>query len=155
MPEFRYQEIGEVKNVVDQFVTKTLPIKDWTHSAHLTVGLWYVSKYGKQETSSQMPNLIRKYNESIGNVNDETSGYHETITQFWIWLLDCYWHQVQGKMSLLNACNHFLISPFGNPMSFLKFYSKQLIFSTEARQNYVEPDLYPLDSTMIGTPYVN
>ena len=149
MIQSAYQELEEIKTLVDQFVTKTLAAKAWTHNAHLTVGLWYVSKYGRQEASIQMPNLIRKYNESLGNVNSDTSGYHETITQYWVWLLDCYWQQVQEKMSLVNACNFLLSSSYGNPSSFLTFYSKSLIFSTEARLTFVEPDLRQLDSRLL------
>ena len=150
MIESEYQELEEIKTLVDQFVTKTLPAKAWTHNAHLTVGLWYVSKFGKQETASQMPNLIRKYNESLGNVNSDTTGYHETITQYWIWLLDCYWQQVREKMSLVNACNYLISSSFGNPSSFLTFYSKPIIFSIDARTTFIEPDLQPLDSRLLG-----
>ena len=31
-----------------------------------------------------LPDLIRRYNESVGGVNSDTEGYHETITQVFI-----------------------------------------------------------------------
>jgi len=149
MIQSEYKELEEIKTLVDQFVTKTLPAKAWTHHTHLTVGLWYVSKFGKQEASGQMPNLIKKYNEAIGKKNNDVSGYHETITQYWIWLLDCYWQQVHEKMSLVNACNYLITSSFGNPTSYFTFYSKEKIFSVEARERFIEPDLQSLDSRFL------
>ncbi|WP_221392611.1 hypothetical protein [Dyadobacter sp. NIV53] len=104
-----------------------------------------MAKYGREETSIQIPKLIRKYNEIVGTENTETSGFHETITQFWIWLLDCYWQQVRQKMSLLNACNYLVTSPFADQEAFFKFYSKPFLFSTEARRENLLPDIQPLD----------
>ena len=150
MTESRYYKEVEMKSLVNKFVCGTLPAKEWTHTAHLTVGLWFVAHYGRQEASVQLPKLIRKYNEIVGTENTETSGYHETITQFWIWLLDCYWQQVRQKMSVFNACNYLITSPFGDPSAFLKFYSKPFIFSKEARKENVSPDIQPLDSRLIG-----
>ena len=149
-----YPELVQMKALIDRFVCGTLPAKEWTHEAHLTVGLWFVAHYGREEASVQMPKLIKKHNDISGTENSDTSGYHETITQFWIWQLDCYWQQVKQKMSILNACNYLINSSFGDPSSFLKFYSKSLIFSLEARKENILPDIRPLDSRLIGDPGV-
>lgn len=145
-----YLDISDIKSLVDKFVSKTLPEEEWTHFAHLTVGLWFVANFGLEETSVLMPTYIAEYNKSLGNENTDFSGYHETITQFWIWLLDCYWKKVQNEKSLLNAANDLTNSPYGDPSNFLKFYSRELIFSVEARRQFVRPDLRDLDFLLVG-----
>ena len=146
----QYLNISDIKSLVDKFLSKTLPDDEWTHFAHLTVGLWFVSNHGLEETSVLMPTYIAEYNESLGKENTDFSGYHETITQFWIWLLDCYWKEVKKEKSLLNAANDLANSPYGEPSNFLKFYSRGLIFSVEARKGFVKPDLGDLDFRLIG-----
>jgi len=60
-----------------------------------------------------------------------------------------YWKKVGDKKTLLKAVNNLHESPYGNPTNFLKFYSKDLIFSTQARRTFVEPDLKEFDLTEI------
>ncbi|MEO6686539.1 MAG: hypothetical protein ABIN24_11265 [Dyadobacter sp.] len=145
-----YPNISAIKSLVDQFVSKTLPEEAWTHFAHLTVGLWFVSNHGLEEASALMPTYIAEYNKSLGKENTDFSGYHETITQFWIWVLDCYWKEVQKEKSLLNAANDLANNSCGEPANFLKFYSRELIFSVEARKKFLKPDLRDLDFLLIG-----
>ncbi|GLU56581.1 hypothetical protein [Dyadobacter frigoris] len=145
----QYPDISDIKSLVDKFVSKTLPEEKWTHFAHLTVGLWFISNYGLQETSVLMPAYIADYNESLGKENTDFSGYHETITQFWIWLLDRYWKQVKEEKTLLHAVNDLTNSPYGDPSNFLKFYSRELIFSVEARRKFLKPDIHHFDFQLI------
>lgn len=144
-----YLNISDIKSLVDKFLSKMLPEEEWTHFAHLTVGLWFVSNHGLEETSVLMPTYIAEYNESLGKENTDFSGYHETITQFWIWLLDCYWKDVQKEKTLLIATNDLANGPYGDPSGFLTFYSRELIFSVEARRAFVKPDLQDLDFQLI------
>ncbi|MDQ8755017.1 hypothetical protein RCO27_02140 [Sphingosinicella sp. LHD-64] len=59
----------------------TLPKAEWTHEAHLSTCAWLVLERPDIVPERDLPHLIRRYNESVGGVNDETQGYHETITQ--------------------------------------------------------------------------
>jgi len=96
-----------------------------------------------------MRECISSYNEAVGGINSDTSGYHETITRFWIWLLDAYWQTVDDKNDLPSACNTLLTSPLGDKEVFFKFYTRDLLFSKEARKEYVAPDLGPFDLKLI------
>ena len=145
-----YKNLAEIDVLISRFSDKSLPVEEWTHVAHLTVGLWFVCEYGQAETAQKMPNCIYMYNNSVGTKNTDTSGYHETITQFWIWLLDAYWQRVRNKMTFLEACNHLFTSPFSERTAFLKFYSEDLIFSVKARKEYVSPDIQPLNADLIA-----
>ena len=58
-----------------------LPREEWTHAAHFAAALWLMRYRPELEPAAVMPGLIRAINESVGGVNDDTAGYHETITQ--------------------------------------------------------------------------
>ena len=66
--------------VAARFAALTLPKHEWTHAAHLTVGVWHVDRYGAADALTRLRAGIRRLNESHGNVNTPASGYHETIT---------------------------------------------------------------------------
>ena len=61
-----------------------LPKAEWTHEAHLATCAWLILERREIAPEQDLPDLIRRYNESVGGVNDETQGYHETITQVFI-----------------------------------------------------------------------
>ncbi|WP_394993495.1 hypothetical protein [Emticicia sp.] len=46
--------------------------------------LWHVANFDYDEALAQMQVGIRTYNEASGGTNTDSSGYHETITVFWI-----------------------------------------------------------------------
>lgn len=144
-----YQDLDEIQALIDKFLNKTLPLSEWTHAAHLTVGLYFVAKHGPVKAMDMMRDCIVAYNTTVGTVNSDSSGYHETITQFWIWLLTAYWQKVQDKDELVNACNSLLNSSFSDKDVFFKFYSRELLFSKVARRNFVPPDAAQLNIALI------
>jgi hypothetical protein len=44
-----YQTIEEIENLVTSFNHCTLARSKWNHAAHLTVTLWYLTCYEKQQ----------------------------------------------------------------------------------------------------------
>jgi hypothetical protein len=40
---------AELEDLVRRFAERSLPKAEWTHAAHLAVGLWHVSRYGRDE----------------------------------------------------------------------------------------------------------
>src|ERR1700722_15119873 len=66
------------------FESGTLPKERWTHAAHLLTGACYVHAYGEAAATDRMPERASPYNIAVGGQNTPTSGYHETITVFWI-----------------------------------------------------------------------
>jgi hypothetical protein len=144
-----YLNLHAIETLVNRFLDKSLPKEEWTHNAHLTTGLYFVAKHGPAAAMETMREGISAYNEAVGGINSDTSGYHETITQFWIWLLNVYWERVAGKEDLIKACNEFLNSNLAVRDIFLKFYSRELLFSKEARKGFVSPDLAGFYTTII------
>ena len=60
---------------------------EWTHHAHLRVGLWHLLHYPPGEALDRLRDGIRLYNLATGGANTDTSGYHESITRFYVWVI--------------------------------------------------------------------
>ena len=84
--------------------------------------------------------MIRRYNESVGGVNDDMQGYHETITQVFIRAVRGHVAATEG-LALHERVNALLLSPEGRRDWPLRFYSRERLFSSQARLGWVEPDL--------------
>ncbi len=90
-----------------------------------------------------MPEFIRAYNEATGGANTETSGYHETITQASLRAARAF-RVERAHLALFEVCNALMASPLGKSDWILAYWSRQRLFSVEARRAWVEPDLEPL-----------
>ncbi|MBC7913450.1 MAG: hypothetical protein H7Y07_04935 [Pyrinomonadaceae bacterium] len=134
-----YTSLSEIESIVDQFSNHTLPADQWTHQAHLTVALWHLFNYTTEEATCYLRSRIISYNQSQGKRNSPTEGYHETMTLFWIKVIDNYLKET--TYNLLESCNSFLETEFSKGNYVFSFYSKDLILSTKARAFWTEPDL--------------
>ena len=122
-----------------------LPKAEWTHEAHTRRPAPGSSSSGADILPERdLPDLIRRYNESVGGVNDETQGYHETITQVFIRGVRLSLRRSEGEGGLADRVNALLRSPQGRREWPLRFYSRERLFSVEARLGWVEPDLSAL-----------
>ncbi|MFD2521114.1 hypothetical protein [Emticicia soli] len=140
----------EFNHIVEGFRARTLPAKEWTHEAHLITGLWHVAELGYENALAEMRLNIPVYNESTGGMNTDSSGYHDTITVFWLWLLNEFWEKYSvGARSFEQVCNQFLQSKYADRTNAFIFYSKDYLFTTKARLANVEPDIQPLDFSKI------
>jgi hypothetical protein len=134
---------AEIVHLGEGLIACGLTREEWTHEAHLAACLYILSERGDLVAERDLPGLIRRFNESVGGVNDATQGYHETITQCFISGVRAYLARA-GKGRLAERVNGLLLSPEGKRDWPLHFYSRELLFSTAARLGRVEPDLAPL-----------
>ena len=134
-----YSSENEIEYLFEKFSDRTLPKEQWTHEAHLTVALYYLFHHSREEAACFLRSGIITYNHSLGNQNTSSNGYHETITLFWIYVIDNFVQQ-HPALSLLELCNLFLQSPFAARDYPFQFYSKELLMSTAARGYWTEPD---------------
>lgn len=142
-PEFDY--------IINGFTDKSLPAEDWTHEAHMITGLWYTSKLGYQQSLDFMRENIIKYVEARGKENTDSSGYHESITIFWMWLLDSFWNRYSANnTNFESVCNKLLNSKYTDQGIMLQFYNRETLFSKEARLSFIEPDIQPFDFEKIA-----
>ena len=133
-----YKTDEEVKKLVRAFEARTLSKDEWTHAAHLTVGLYYCLHCPFALAVNWMRDGIHWLNDAHGTSNTETSGYHETLTVFWLLTIE----EFVGKTNcggLAELANRLIESCDAKLP--LRFYSRDLLFSAEARARYVDPDL--------------
>ncbi len=135
-----YKTDEEVNLLLKAFEERTLSKAEWTHAAHLVVGLYYCYHNPLGVAKNLMSDGIYWLNDTHGTANTETSGYHETITVFWLRTVVNYLEKT-GRQHGLAVLANGLIAFCSDPKLPLKYYSRERLFSVEARLNYVEPDL--------------
>ena len=135
----KYSSLAEIGNIVNAFQHGRISREEWTHRAYLTVALSYCVHFPLDAATSRMREGILRLNEINGVANTATSGYHETMTVFWISTVKGF-VKTSTERDIVTQANE-LIAAFGDPRLPLKFYSRKLLFSPEARARYVRPDL--------------
>ena len=135
-----------------RFTALTLPKDEWTHAAHLTVGAWHVDRHGPVEALTLLRDGIRRLNESHGNANTATDGYHETITAAYVALLAAYLEACPSGLPLDACVVRLLAGPLASRDMLFTFYSRERLQSVEARAGWVEPDLAPLRLETVLVP---
>lgn len=140
-----FSDDASVVAIGEGLLARTLPRSDWTHEAHLAACLWIVRERPDIVPTQDLGNIIASYNVSIGGINDDSQGYHETITQTYIAAVKAHLAEVGRQVSLHEVVNSLLLSHRGRRDLPLRFYSKELLFSVAARRGIVEPDLCNLD----------
>lgn len=129
--------------VGEGLLSRTLPRAEWTHEAHLAATLYLLTRRPEIDLHADLPAIIRGYNAAVDGVNDDRQGYHDTVTK--AYLAGTRWLVVEsGHRGLLEMVNALLVSPVGSRNWPLRFYSRERLFSIEARRTFVEPDLLPL-----------
>ena len=129
-----------IRRIGEGMLACTLPKPEWTHEAHIAATCWLILERPDIIAERDLPDLIRRYNESVGGVNSDSEGYHETITQVFIRTLRLVLTGGAGQ-PLFERVNAILLSPQGRRDWPLRFYSRERLFSKEARLEWVEPDL--------------
>jgi hypothetical protein len=134
---------GSVRRIGQGLLDCVLAKSEWTHEAHLAACAWILLERPDLLPERDLPGLIRRFNESVGGVNSDTEGYHETITQLSIGAVRAALSRSEGR-SLSKRVNALLEAPEGRRDWPLRFYSRDLLFSRKARLAWCEPDLSPL-----------
>jgi len=134
---------AEVARLAERLLDHSLPKAEWTHAAHLAATLRLV-RTRDAGLERDMPGIIQTYNVAVGGVNDDTSGYHETITQAYLTAIRAFVATLPPGMGDGEAAARLLASPMGDKAWPLTFWSRERLFSVQARRGWVEPDLRTL-----------
>lgn len=136
-----YADDHAIERVALGMIGRILPKREWTHAGHFAAALWILRH--RPEQARRMRALISAYNESTGTPNTDSGGYHDTFTQA----------SMRAAAALLAAYPerplHELIdvlmeSDLGRSDWLLAYWSRERLFSVEARRGWVEPDLRAL-----------
>lgn len=140
-----FQEDAAIVAIGEGLLARTLPREAWTHEAHLAACTWIVRDRPDIAPEDDMAAIISTYNVAVGGVNDDSQGYHETITQIYIAAVKAHLSEIKSDTPLWQSVNTLLLSERGGRELPLKFYSKARLFSVAARRNFIEPDLLELE----------
>ena len=132
---------ADVAHVGEGLLSRTLPRPEWTHEAHLAATTYLVLKRPEIDLDAELPDIIRSYNASVGGVNSDTEGYHDTITRSYLKGIRLFLEEADERRPVHELVNELLMSPMGRRDWPLRFWSKDLLMSVEARRHWVDPDL--------------
>lgn len=131
----------EAEELVRGFLDLSLDAKKFNHQGHLTVAIWYLNWYPMYKATDLIRENIRQFNVAKGGENTNSGGYHETITLFYMHVVDQFLANEGHSQDLAHLANTLIASEMGARDYPLQFYSKEKLFSVEARRDFVEADL--------------
>jgi hypothetical protein len=128
----------EVATLVDAFETAAIPPSQFTHAAHIAVALSYLATLSLAEAKARMRKMLLHF-----TAHHHVDVYHETLTIFWMRLLDHLTKNHYGDVPLWRRVN-LIVARWGTAGPVEAHYSRELIASKTARREWVPPDLLPL-----------
>jgi hypothetical protein len=137
----------EIDAFIAAFESGTLPKARWTHAAHILTGACYVHSLGEAAAIARMRDRVSAYNIAVGGQNTPTSGYHETVTVFWIKLLAIGVSNFKILNPMLSRAELVTLvtrefAGYGN--IYREFYDFDILTSEEARSIWIQPNIRPL-----------
>jgi hypothetical protein len=144
LPDTRPASEQEIDAFLAAFEAGTLPRQEFTHAGHLLAGACYVSMFDEAGAIEHMRLCVRRFNEAVGGKNTETSGYHETITVFWIKTLAALRasHQALPREEFA----HHAVEAYKDHRDlFRAFYDFDVLASVEARRSWIAPNRKPIE----------
>lgn len=140
----RYENEEEIREVVRTFEDATISRDKWKHAEHLTVALHYLCLHDPETATGKMRSGIFDLLTSGFRLDlSKEMPYHETLTVFWMRTV-AEFNASKNGASLLDKANE-LVAAYDKDYP-LRFYSRECLFSDEARAAFVEGDITePLD----------
>ena len=130
-----------VAHIGEGLLARTLPREEWTHEAHLAATTYLALKHPEIDLDAELRGIISRYNESVGGVNSDREGYHDTITHAYLRGIRLFLEEADVTHPIHDLVNELLMSPMGRRDWPLRFWSKERLMSVEARRSWLEPDL--------------
>lgn len=141
---------AQVERIGEGLLKRNLPRADWTHEAHLAATTYLLLRCPGIDLDAQLPDIIQGYNESVGGVNSDSEGYHETITRTFLRGVRLFLSEADAHAPSYELVNALLLSPMGRRDWPLRFYSADRLYSLEARREWITPDLASLPLTPLS-----
>ncbi len=136
----KYETDAEVIRVIENFENCTIARGTWGHPEHLILAYHYVSNNDFETALTKMRDGIFRLLKAFDVDLTKEMPYHETLTVFWMKAILSFSKDKNGySVEIINE----MIERFDKHYP-SRFYSKEHLFSEEARANYVEPDIEPL-----------
>ncbi len=124
------------------FEQQAISNDDWSHDLHIRVACIYLNAYAFDVALDKIKVGIKKLNEVNKVPESQFRGFHETLTVGWLKLVKNKLEasKVTSSLELLEAFSELL-----NSRLLSDYYSEEYLMSLEAKANFIEPDLKPLE----------
>ena len=120
------------------FHESTLSSEDFRHNGHLRLAWLVLRSHGLEEALPLLSGGIRQYASSKG----ASSTYNETLTRFWIRVVDHAIRMNPSAPEFERFINTFPI--LLNKQLPLNHWRRETLVGKRARSDWLEPDLRPL-----------
>ena len=132
------RSVDHLRETADQIAAgvldRTLPKARWTHEGHLLACVSLVRSHGPADALRILREAIPRYNEATGVANTTTTGYHDTITVYFVWAID----------RLIDAglpTAEIVADDSVERTALLAWWDRETLMSPPARAAWVEPTL--------------
>lgn len=142
-----FASAADIERIGEGLLRRTLPRAEWTHEAHLAATAYLVLRRPDLNLDRDLPDIIRRYNVSVGGTNSDSEGYHDTITRTFLAGVRSFLGKADRRFCLATLVNQLLLAPEGARDWPFRFYSRARLFSLEARRHFVAPDVEALPPT--------
>jgi hypothetical protein len=131
-----------LEEFVEAWKRGTLPKKAWTHGAHVAMAAYFTFDHSQEEALPIVRAGIIHFNACVGTANTEDSGYHETLTRFWLGLVREFVES--GSFASRWEAARGAVQEFGEDRErFRRYYSFDVVRDRVARREWVAPDRAP------------
>jgi hypothetical protein len=138
-----YKDEASILALVESFESATVSRDDWKHAEHLVVALHYICNHEIETATDKMrTGIFKLLTDGFGVDLSKEMPYHETLTIFWMRTV-AEFNASKNGASLSDKAKE-LVETFDKDYP-LRFYSRDYLFSDEARASFVDPDLKPID----------
>ncbi|MGA8142682.1 MAG: hypothetical protein WB987_02205 [Candidatus Acidiferrales bacterium] len=134
-----YRTAAEIEEVVRRFEECSYTPEEFVHARHLTVAAWYFAMFDAKAARERMRSGLRKFIAYHGK-----SGYHETITEFWLRLVENTVRESKsGELGLVARVNDVIARGRDKDLIY-EHYRRESLATPKAKVTCLEPDLRPL-----------
>lgn len=132
---------ADLRSFLAGFEEGTWPASRWNHATHVAMAACYLREHQPEEALLRIRSGLYRYHLSQGGAHTATSGYHETLTLFWVARITEYLRALPPDTPLLDAVNG-ATRQFGQQRKLHKsYYSWDIVNDPEARRSWRAPDL--------------
>ena len=131
-----------LEEFVHQWKAGKLPRAEWTHAAHVCVATYHAFDHQGEELFQQIKAGLIHHNNSVGTLNTEESGYHETLTRLWVNITEEFVRT--GAFSTRLQAVKSAVEQFGSDSGYHRnYYSFDVVKDKRARREWIPPDRTP------------
>ena len=150
-----YHDEAEIREVVRKFEECEYALTEFTHARHVTVACWYLctSKIATEGQSSSVPvKALERMRTGLRRfiAHHGKQGYHETITRFWMELLENFLNSFVSGTAMVVKVNRAL-ECYGSKDALYAYYTRERVMSEIAKREWVEPDLRAIGGVGSGS----